>query len=148
MASVDDDPFRVDGADRLLAGLSIVVDALSAPEMRLWARCPNRKCGCCAPSGPEQADADAEGVGDAGQVVGIAGDDGGLVADGGGDDDGVDDIGGPRRTTRHARRSTRVLVVDDDIRTPSTGTPSVTPRASHPERHTLGVKYAHGAFEE
>jgi hypothetical protein len=44
-------------------------------------------------SGAEEPDFDADGVGDAGEVAGVAGDDGGLVADGGGDDDGVDDVG-------------------------------------------------------
>jgi hypothetical protein len=37
---------------------------------------------------------DADGVGDASQVAGVTGDNGGLVAHGGGDDDGIDDVSG------------------------------------------------------
>ena len=54
-----------------------------------------------------EPDFDADGVGDAGQVAGVAGDDGGLVADGGGDDDGVHDVGGGRRRRTRRRRRGR-----------------------------------------
>jgi hypothetical protein len=47
-------------------------------------------------SGGVEPDFDADGVDDVGEVAGVAGDDGGLLADGGGDDDGVHDVGGAR----------------------------------------------------
>src|ERR1039457_5199081 len=47
---------------------------------------------CC--SGRIEPYFDVDGVGDVGEVAGVAGDDGGLVADGGGDDDGIHDVSG------------------------------------------------------
>src|SRR5713226_5153884 len=62
-----------------------------------------------------ELDLDADSVGDAGQVAGVAGDDGGLVADGGGDDDRVHDVGGGRGGAGHARGAADALVIGDDV---------------------------------
>ena len=61
---------------------------------------PLSGCGCW--SGCEDPDIDADAVGGAGEVAGVAGDDGSLVADGGGDDDGIHDVGGTRRGAAEA----------------------------------------------
>ena len=73
--------------------------------------------GCCW-SGWEQADLDADRVGDAGQVAGVAGDNGGLVADGGHDDDCVADVGGPGDRAGKARGAARGLVFGEDVAGP------------------------------
>jgi hypothetical protein len=101
-------------AYRALISLSVARDGLSRgvtahglPDIGVgvaasdW-RGAGRPEGCGRPpgfalgmgSGREQADLDADGGGEAGEVAGVAGYDGGLVADGGGDDDGIDDVGG------------------------------------------------------
>jgi len=54
-------------------------------------------------------------VGDAGQVAGAAGDDGGLVADGGHDDDRVDNIEGPGDGAGHAPGAAGALVAGEDV---------------------------------
>src|SRR5258706_12516225 len=65
--------------------------------------------------GGVELDLDADGVGDAGQVAGVAGDDGGLVADGGGDDDRVDDVGGPGGGAGNAGSAAGAVVVGDNV---------------------------------
>jgi hypothetical protein len=50
-----------------------------------------------------------------GQVAGVAGDDGGLVADGGHDDDRVDDVGGPGGGAGDASGTAGGLVVGEDV---------------------------------
>src|SRR5258706_3667623 len=68
--------------------------------------------------GGVELDLDADGVGDAGQVGGVAGDDGGLVADGGGDDDRVGDVGGPGGGAGHARRAAGAGVGGGNVAAP------------------------------
>jgi hypothetical protein len=50
-----------------------------------------------------------------GQVAGVAGDDGGLVADGGHDDDRVDDVGGPGGGAGQAGGAAGALVSGEDV---------------------------------
>src|SRR5450755_1509417 len=68
---------------------------------------------CC--SGRIEPDFDADGVGDVGQVAGVAGDDGGLVADGGGDDDGVHDVGGAGGRAGDTGGAAGGLVVGENV---------------------------------
>src|SRR5450755_379467 len=68
-----------------------------------------------AASGREEPDLDAEGVGDAGQVAGVAGHDRGLVTHGSGDDDGIDDVGGARRRAGDAGGAAGGLVVRKNV---------------------------------
>ena len=63
----------------------------------------------------EQPDLDADRVGDAGRVAGVAGDDRGLVANGGHDDDRVDDVGGPGGGAGEASGTAGGLVVGEDV---------------------------------
>ena len=66
-------------------------------------------------SGGVEADLDSDGVGDVGQVAGVAGDDGGLVADGGGVDDGVDDVGGAGGGAGESGGAADAGVVGEDV---------------------------------
>ena len=65
-------------------------------------------------SGGEEADLDADGAGDAGEVAGVAGHDRGLVPDGGNDDDGIHDVGGTGTGQDRADLPTIVERVDGD----------------------------------
>ena len=60
-------------------------------------------------------DLDADRVGDAGQVAGVAGDHGGLVTDGGYDDDRVDHVGGPGGGAGDTSGAAGALVVGEDV---------------------------------
>src|SRR5260370_8683429 len=66
-------------------------------------------------SGWEEPDLDADRVGDASQVTGVAGDNGGLVADGGHDDDRVDYVRGPGGGAGDASGAAGALVVGEDV---------------------------------
>jgi len=66
-------------------------------------------------SGCEDPDFDADAVGDAGEVAGVAGDDGSLVAEGGGDDDGIHDGGGTRGGAGAAGGAAGLLVVREYV---------------------------------
>jgi len=58
---------------------------------------------------------DADGVGDASQVAGVTGENGGLVAHGGGDDDGIDDVSGAGGRAGDAGGAPGGLVVGNDV---------------------------------
>src|SRR5262245_52603653 len=62
-----------------------------------------------------EADFHADGIGDVGEVAGVAGDDGGLVTDRGGDHDRVGDIGGARGGAGYPGGPADALVVGDDV---------------------------------
>src|SRR6266851_2687580 len=66
-------------------------------------------------SGWEEPDLDADRVGDASQVAGVAGDNGGLVADGGHDDDRVDYVRGPGGGAGDASGAAGARVVGEDV---------------------------------
>jgi len=65
--------------------------------------------------GWEEPDLDADRVGDAGQVAGVACDNGGLVADGGHDNDGIDDVRGPGGGAGDASGTAGALVIGEDV---------------------------------
>jgi len=63
----------------------------------------------------EEAEFDADGVGEVRQVVGVAGDHCGLVLNCSGNDDRVDHIGSPRGAAGDASGATGALVIGEDV---------------------------------
>ena len=66
-------------------------------------------------AGGRSGGVEADGVGDVGQVAGVAGDDAGLMAHGSGDDERVHDIGAARGGARYPGGRAEVLVVGEDV---------------------------------
>src|SRR6266567_3852452 len=67
-----------------------------------------------AGSDREELYLDADGISDAGQVAGIAGDDRGLVLDRGHDDDGIDHVRGAGRRAGNSGRTADPLIIGEN----------------------------------